>query len=149
MKNRNDLIVLLDRVAESTEKICIVIDSDHARYQDWKYSEYGKEFEKDRLEVNCVLSRFKQNFRIAVDHWSASLGPPLQMFENWEKGRPAWANGFFARWEAGSEFYTIFMSWENPEDDFFLVAAKAPISEYSCLPNDYSNPWDHRWEREA
>jgi hypothetical protein len=147
MSDNEKINSLLDAIVQSPTKVCLVIDKDHARFQDWHYNEatWDREYEKDRVEVDGVLTRFKEVFQSAVKYWSACLGPPLQSFENWEREKPAWAGGLYARWDVNSDFYTIFMSWENPEDPFFLVAAKAPISEFNSEPGDYSNPWDYKW----
>lgn len=107
----------------------------------------GNEFRDKDEDFSVIGQRLRQRAEQARSQIQAILGEPTIASASWDIGVPTWASGGgYAKWDLKDVFIAVFISWDNPEDPSFVIAAKAAVNEFS---NDHINPqpdpWKSKW----
>lgn len=94
-----------------------------------------------------MASALAQRFAGFRDSLVQQIGEPSESAEEWDLGIPTWASGGgYALWQQDDDFVSLFVSWDNPEDPSFVVAARAAMSQLSREPGA-ADPWSQSWMR--
>lgn len=102
----------------------------------------GSDYREKEDSTSPVLARKFSHFLAEL---SNRLGKPDEQATEWHLGIPTWASGCgYALWKRQHDFVSLFISWDNPEDPGFVIAARAPLSHFDPTPG-MLDPWDAEW----
>jgi len=107
----------------------------------------GNDF-RDQGAVNAqIVSRLREESRQGKDLVSQRLGEPTEISEEWKENVPVWASaGGYSVWKNDVDFVSVFISWDNPEDPSFVIAARGLIADFSNdIMNPFPDPWGSEW----
>ena len=105
----------------------------------------GNDYHEKHDIADTNTRRLASTFKEYCERLKSSLGAPTEETDGWHEGLPAWASGNgFAVWKRERDFMTVFVSWDNPEDPSFVIAARAPLSSFAPR-YEVPDPWEQQW----
>jgi hypothetical protein len=65
-----------------------------------------------------------------------------------ELGEASASGNGIAIWKRDKDLIVLFVSWDNPEDPAFVIAARAPLASFDATPGSL-DPWGAEWMRKG
>jgi len=126
----------LDALLERSETGFVILHQEKA---------LGNDYHETPDVADSKARTLASTFKEYCERLKSTLGAPTQETDGWHKGLPSWASGNgFAVWKREHDFVTVFVSWDNPEDPSFVIAARAPLSSFA--PGyEVPDPWAQKW----
>ena len=107
----------------------------------------GNDFRDQDAAFGQIVARLRKQSILGRDSISQLLGTPSEVSDEWKEDVPVWASaGGYALWKSDVNFITVFISWDNPEDPSFVIAARGLTSDFSNdIQNPLPDPWGSEW----
>ncbi len=95
--------------------------------------------------ADAISLKLTERFEHFLGKLEPQLGKPDKRASEWDLGIPTFASGNgYALWNSDESFVSLFVSWDNPEDPSFVIAARAPLSSFDSSP-EATDPWRSQW----